>query len=701
MFSHRARPRRRAVRILFATVIAVVLLGLVAVPTVGSGWLPWIDTADDTAGETTVSVQPVTTVPADEPGRGLVYRDLTAAPKGSRCVGGYEVTDRDTCTHGPDAAPAGLDVNKPVAPVAAPAPKPAVPAAAPEPVVPDAEIVTDEGAVTDEGGTAAMVEDTAPAAQVAAGPNGVVCEGDGRTGDRVQVLYIHGAGTPSRYSQYLSSFRLWAAGVDTIYNASAQQTNGVRHVRFVTNADCEVTVDEVEVPADSLTTFSKTMTALRELGFTRTDRKYMIFADAKVYCGIGTFAGDERPGAENRSNKGPSFGRTDSGCWGASVAAHELGHNLGAVNNSAEHSSKAGHCVDDYDLMCYKDSPDAQMVTNCPDRAQEDRLDCQHDDYYHTSPKAGSYLATHWNMADSAFLIRDGGGPAPNPTTTVTPSPTTTTSSRPPTTTTTKPSPTGTTSATPSPTKPTATTTSRPTSPSPTSTTGSKPPTTTSPVPPSDKELTVSDVTTTSVRLSWPVAAVGTRYGVVINGRVLGTTKATAVRVVGLRPATEYRAKIVVGDQQYTDEASVRTKAAEQPKGGWFRLTNALTGGSAELYGSQTADNTPLIARSSTGAANQSWELVAAGDGHQLRSKATGKCVAALGEVKPGAPLVQSECGSAAVTWTLTPSKDGGFSLTTGGLVVGLTKHRFCEGKLLTLQRPGDVRHQAWTAEPI
>ncbi|HVK25492.1 MAG TPA: RICIN domain-containing protein, partial [Actinokineospora sp.] len=566
----------------------------------------------------------------------------------------------------------------------------------------DTEIVTDEGAVAPRDGDLAILADTAPAAQVAAGPNGVVCEGDGRTGDRVQVLYVHAAGTPSRYNEYLPSFRTWAAGVDTIYNASAQETGGVRHVRFVTTADCTVTVDEVEVPAGALKDFSASMTALRALGYTRTDRKYMFFADAKVYCGIGTFAGDEQPGTANRSNKGPSFGRTDSGCWGASVAAHELGHNLGAVNNSAEHSSKAGHCVDDYDLMCYKDSPDAVMVTNCPDRAQEDRLDCRHDDYYHTSPKDGSYLSTHWNVANNAFLIRDGSGPVP-PTTTVPPP--TTTSSKPPTTVT---SPTKPTSTTPSPTKPNPTTTTTSGTTSPTKTTSStkpNPTTTTSPVPPGLKELTVSDVTTTSARLSWPAAAVGTRYGVVFDGRQLGVTKATGVRVMGMRPGTDYKVQIVVvGDttKPYTDTVALRTKSAEKPRpGGFFRLSNALTGYSAELYGSLTDDDTPLITRASTGAANQAWELVAAGEGFQLRSKATGKCVSTLGRARPNAPLVQSACGAAAVTWTIKPTADGGFGLTTGGLVVGLTKSSFCEGKLLTLQRPGTVRHQAWTAEPI
>jgi hypothetical protein len=301
--------------------------------------------------------------PADRPDLGLRYTGLTPAKKGQPCAGGFQVSDRATCTHGPDAPPPGLTVSRAVA---------ALPFSA----------------------------------NAAAGA--VVCEGDGVTGKRVQVLYVRGAGTASRFAEFLPSFRTWAAGVDAIYDASAQETGGSRHIRFVTTADCQVDVREAAVPDTAIGDFGATISALKKVGHNRTDRKYMLFADAKVYCGIGSFAGDDRPGATNRSNRGPSYGRSDSGCWTPGVAAHELGHNLGAVNDSAPNSSKAGHCLDEYDLMCYNDSGGLKTRVVCTDRKHDQRMDCNHDDYYNAAPSPGSYLSTHWNTADNEFLIRGG-----------------------------------------------------------------------------------------------------------------------------------------------------------------------------------------------------------------------------------------------------------------------------------------------------
>ena len=715
-----ASPARRRTRRITLVVAAVAAVALVGIPSaLGSAWLPW-SPANDTFGDA-ASVDLITEVPADDPAKGLVHAGLKPGKKGEPCAGEYRIEGTESCSHGPDEVPACLDVKKDVAPIAPAAAKPALNAGGSAPS--DADAAKAAGATLADGGTLTVVPDagdysstpalaanTPQAAQAAAaapavGPNGVVCDGDGVTGKRVQVMYVYEAGTESRFAKYEASFRTWAAGVDAIYDASAQETGGSRHLRYVTTADCQVDVREVEVPAGGLKDFSATMSALKQLGWNRTDRKYMIFGESKVYCGIGTFTSDDKPGEKNRNNSGASYGRNDSGCWTAGVAAHEIGHNLGAVSNSAPNSSKAGHCVDDYDVMCYKDAPGTVMKTVCTNKAQDNRLDCNHDDYYSTDVKPGSYLATHWNVADNQFLIAGtpgGGDPTPSPTTPA-PSPTTA-----------KP--------TPSATRPTAPT-SPPVRPSPTkqSPTPSAPPSPTTPspttpgpdptVPPSPgpgtglAPLILSDAQATSARLSWPPKVAASRYAIAVNGRTIGEVAGTGVRVVGLRPATGYTFRILVDAKAYTEEVSLTTAAAATPRGdGFFTLTNALTGTAADLYGARAADRTPVVLHEANGAANQQWRLEPVTGGVRLVSRATGKCVTPLGgKAVAGAPLAQAACSGDRAQVFAVSSGAAGLTVTSvaaGDLVVGLGSKRYGGHSVLVLQEPTQVRHQAWAATP-
>ncbi len=768
---------------LLAAVLATLALGVITGSLDGGG-------QDATA---------IVKVPPDNPRLGLVYQGLSPAGDGTPCVGAYQVIAPDLCTHGPDEPPAGLDVHRDIAPVAAGEAAPALPrqniAAVPDDSVVwlDAGVTTEGGGASRAPGAPALVPD-APAD--AARPDGTVCAGDGESGKRVQVLYAYETGTASRYSQYLASFRAWAAGVDTIVDASAAETGGVRHVRYVTTPGCEIAVAEVEVPAGALDTFNATIAVLRTLGYDRADRKYTIFADTHVYCGIGTFAADGRPGAANRSNGGTGYGRVDAGCWSPVVAAHELGHNLGAVHRGSPHANQTGHCVDGIDVMCYGSTPAADR---CPRRAAVPRLDCGHDDYFNTDPRPGSYLAKHWNVADSQFLTHGdsaAGDPAggraeprpPAPTAATPPAQAATPNApgpiEPPV-----PADVPGAYATPSPATPADPAgTADPAAPANTATPGggaapatpghpatpgrSAPPNRpatpgnqAAPAGPADPAapgaadpagsaapggsatlapaganppaggaekpgagpaatpsaaapgsgqpaaLQVNATTSTAVRVTWPPAGHGAQYGVLMDGRVVGWTAATAARVIGLRPDTAYRLQVVTGDPKnarpYTGAASARTPATRRPADGApFILGNALTGEVATLQAARAAGGAPLVMQPGTGAANQVWQLQPAGDGsYLLRSQATGKCVVARGgRAVAGAPLVQQSCPSlpaAGQRWLVTATGYG-FALTAvdaagGPLVIGVGVPRFCDDRLLVLQRPARIRHQSWT----
>lgn len=303
--------------------------------------------------------KPLKSVPPNDYAHGLVYDGLIAAKTGP-CVGGYQVRGvyPVMCTHGPDSVHFA-------------------------------------------------------ASSYAAAPF-AVCEGDGVSGRRVEVLYIHGS--TNRYAQVVEQLRSLAEAVDNIYYESARETGGTRRVRYVTetvNGACRPVVRDVQISDAALNAndWAPLLNAVKALGYNRTDRKYLQFTESTVYCGIGGFAGDTTKGDNNRSNMGPEYARSDRNCWSAGVAAHELGHTLGAVNNNAPNGSGFAHCEDEWDVMCYKDDASTVIRYVCTDQAHDQRLDCNHDDYYHTNPPAGSYLANYWNVADSLFLIRDSAPP--------------------------------------------------------------------------------------------------------------------------------------------------------------------------------------------------------------------------------------------------------------------------------------------------
>jgi ricin-type beta-trefoil lectin protein len=659
----------------------------------------------------------LTALPADAPEMGLVYQGLAAARKDSLCAGTYQL-DAQTCSHGPDPAPNGLAVRRDVSPVAAKAPALAPPKLESDTVPADAEIARDEGGSALTPDAPALVPEAAPGeASFILGAHDVACEGDGRSGKRVQVLYLHEFGTPSRYTDYVASIRAWSAGVDQIFDQSAAETGGSRHIRFVTTPQCRVDVSEVQLPTGGLTSFADSIKALKTLGYNRNDRKYMIFADANVYCGIATFIADRRAGIGNRNNGGPSYGRVDAGCWSSVMAARELTQALGATLIDSPNASGAGGCLDEFDLLCGADRSGKPVRNVCP-KKHENRLDCGHDDYFSTNPKPNSYLTKNWNVAQSEFLLRGDGGDeapdspgAPAPSASATEPPANTPPSDPP----------------PSPEP------SQSVDPGTADGGGDAPPTTgvnptAEPGPTGDPQasaqvrgdgnrpvavlqaapveavLEVRESTSGSVKLTWSAASPKATYEVSVDGAPIATTQATRARLIGLKPDTTYAVSIKSGGD-YLAKATAETSPAARPaQNTWFTLTNALTGGAADLYAARTASGTPLTLSGNDGDAQQQWQLVPAGTGaYSLVSRATGKCVVPLdGNPVAGAPLVQGDCDTDdGARWQLQASAYG-FTLrtTVGGLVAGVGEQRFGAHRVLVLQTGNGQRHQSWTAVP-
>lgn len=349
-------------------------------------------------------------LPPEDPARGLNYEGLQPGPVDGPCEGLFEFRSEEGelagCTHGPDPSAEDVDVR--------------------------------ERRSLEQ--LAAALTDSKPGDKPPAPPVPCIEEFNGQTGFRVQAIYAYASDLPggNRYAQSAPLIRRMAAEADQVFYESAKETGGRRHVRFVTDGNCQLAVEVVRLSPTGDDDFANTITQLQGRGYTRSDRKYLVWMDANPsdgftdYCGIGETWEDDDPDPQKNYNNGhpkagPMFARVDPGCWGGLVEAHELMHTLGGVQGSAPHASVGvdkktgsvgGHCTDEWDRMCYDDDGvedgwnrfvmsflkiERPMTYEC-DYSHDARFDCGHDDYYHTAPAKGSYLDTHWNTANSSFL---------------------------------------------------------------------------------------------------------------------------------------------------------------------------------------------------------------------------------------------------------------------------------------------------------
>ncbi|MEA2472140.1 MAG: hypothetical protein QOE06_55 [Thermoleophilaceae bacterium] len=276
-------------------------------------------------------------------------------------------------------------------------------------------------------GTERSTDDTANASQV---------------GARVKVVYAHAQDEPDRFDAYRD---LIQADIGTLANWVASSAGGTRTIRFDTGTSCGadyVDIASIQLPrtraayVGSASRASLLISDVRNAmaGMTGT-RNYLVYAD-DLYAddnvlGTGQMPIDDTHGGRNASNSGGASAMV----WGDGGAdfvperlttiLHEVSHTLGAVQDSAPHSTQAGHCYEDYDVMCYDDGGpyfnSGSVVNRCAPSSPVLPYECGGDDYFNPSPAAGSYLATHWNLYDSAFMcpvvscVMPKSAPTPGP----------------------------------------------------------------------------------------------------------------------------------------------------------------------------------------------------------------------------------------------------------------------------------------------
>ena len=180
-----------------------------------------------------------------------------------------------------------------------------------------------------------------------------ICDGNGVSGKRVQVMYVHASDKPDRYAEFVDSFRGWAAEGDAVYQNSAAETGGMRYIRFVHDADCRITVLNVTVsPSGDDDFWSLTSELKWTKGFTDPESQVpgLPRPQPSRYLRPGRRdprrndpSADDPSPATNPNNNTYGFAVIYNGCWSSNVTiAHELGHNFGAVQGNSPNHEHVG-----------------------------------------------------------------------------------------------------------------------------------------------------------------------------------------------------------------------------------------------------------------------------------------------------------------------------------------------------------------------
>lgn len=252
---------------------------------------------------------------------------------------------------------------------------------------------------------------------------------------KFKFFYVRASDQPDRFTDVASQMQ---RAIATIHAYMLNVSGGQRTIAVDLGTSCGslyADITSLTLPG-SLASYqepggevdqTKAMDAVKQIaaGISGPPRHYIFLLDqfepTNYMRGLGSQAIDDSPGAGNHNNDPGlvAFVATPAGAIGQPVNAglpkvmlHEMSHTLGAVQSSAPHGTSAGHCTDGSDVMCYDDgSPEgaAYSAAVCGPNAAlgiAQPFDCNGDDYFNPAPATGSYLATHWNVFNSSYLVR-------------------------------------------------------------------------------------------------------------------------------------------------------------------------------------------------------------------------------------------------------------------------------------------------------
>lgn len=229
-----------------------------------------------------------------------------------------------------------------------------------------------------------------------------------------RLIYAYPSDKPSKYSSRVDDIRDMIAEANGLVRKSAA-SQGRRMDLRVSCVAGEPSIAKLKLPTKlNASSFDVIIQALRTAGYSSTMAKYWVWLEGHPVGapgGIGTLSVDDSSSPENRNNIGPSYNVTfgiEPHQGGAVVMLHEGSHNFGGVQGQSAPYGTGGpngrgggmHCNDGLDVMCYADGGALSRYSS--NYCDEPVYDCRNNTYFDPTPKAGSYLATHWNLGSPA-----------------------------------------------------------------------------------------------------------------------------------------------------------------------------------------------------------------------------------------------------------------------------------------------------------
>lgn len=246
------------------------------------------------------------------------------------------------------------------------------------------------------------------------GPSALRDRPDVVSGNQVHAVYAIPADGRDRFFELAPAIARDLAAVDDWWQG--QDVGRAPRFDLFSQPDCDTVFGRLDISfarlavgAAASSTFEQSVRAaisddLRSRGFSSLTKKYLVFYDGPIgldvdFCGVST------RGPNTTGNSfvfvlvrepvlgGGTCGTVGENDWSALTAAHELLHNLGAVQEGAPHACPGGGhiCGDPSDIMSRGGSEAGY------DDLSAALLDPGRDDYY-------GHSGAWWDVADSAWL---------------------------------------------------------------------------------------------------------------------------------------------------------------------------------------------------------------------------------------------------------------------------------------------------------